>query len=108
MTRKDLHDNETIQKAIHEYEGGTPAAELCRKYGVARSTFYYWLSKTAETGSTQKDRMVALKAENTRLKIMLGERVLELIMQHAFLSADPQLRNNLEKLLTIEESVINP
>lgn len=102
MAKKDQIDIEIVEKALQAYEEGVPAAELCRKLGIARSTFYYWLSKTTATGSTQKDRMVALKAENTRLKIILAERVLEMIFEKANLSEDQKWRGDLTSILSID------
>ncbi|MGC4410936.1 hypothetical protein D4A92_22990 (plasmid) [Rhizobium rosettiformans] len=103
MTKKDQHDVETMEMALQAYEEGMPAAQLCRKYGIARSTFYYWLSKTTATGSAQKDRMVALKAENARLKIILAERVLEMILEQADLSTDQKWRKTLTTLLSVDD-----
>lgn len=104
MAKKDQIDLETMEKVLQEYEEGMPAAQLCRKYGIARSTFYYWLSKTTATGSAQKDRLVALKAENARLKIILAERVLEMILEQANLSDDQQWRKTLTTLLTVDDT----
>lgn len=103
MAKKDQIDVEIMEKALQAYEEGVPAAELCRKLGIARSTFYYWLSKTTATGSTQKDRMVALKAENTRLKIILAERVLEMIFEKAEIDDDQDWRKKLKELLSVDD-----
>ena len=102
MTKKDQIDVEIMEKALQAYEEGMPAAQLCREFGIARSTFYYWLSKTTATGSAQKDRMVALKAENTRLKIILAERVLEMIFEKASLSEDQEWRKEMTRLLSVD------
>mgnify|MGYP001015752318 CR=1 FL=1 len=34
-----------IVSILKEAEVGIPAKELCRKYGIANSTFYKWRSK---------------------------------------------------------------
>lgn len=103
MTKNKSIDRDIIEKMIQEYGEGVPAAQLCRTYGMPRSSFYFWLSKAAASGSTQKDRMLALKAENTRLKIILAESVLEMILEQANISQDKQWRQKLNALLSIDE-----
>lgn len=53
-----------------EADAGLPAKELCRKYGIASSTFYKWKSKYGDMEASDVKRLKELKEENRRLKQM--------------------------------------
>lgn len=46
-----------IVSVLKEAVAGLPAKELCRKYGVASSTFYEWKSKYDNTETSNVKRL---------------------------------------------------
>ena len=57
--------------------GKQTVASICRDYGIAENTFYRW--RKIYSGMTVSDvqRLKELEKENSRLKRLLAERMLE-------------------------------
>ena len=53
---------------LKEAEAGIPAKELCRKHGIAISTFYKWKSKYGGMEAFDVKRLKELEEKNRRLK----------------------------------------
>ena len=47
--------------------------EICRKYGVSRSTLYKWQNKYEGMNLSELNRLKTLESENRRLKSMYAE-----------------------------------
>ncbi|KES10748.1 Transposase [Snodgrassella alvi SCGC AB-598-O02] len=62
-----------IVSILKEAEVGIPIKELCRKYGMAFSTFYKWRDKYGGMQSSDIKRLKQLEAENRKLKQMYAE-----------------------------------
>lgn len=59
-------------------DAGVPLAELVRKHGISRATYFNWKSKyTGATIANVKRRMKELEAENAKLKRMYADLALE-------------------------------
>jgi putative transposase len=58
-------------------EGGVPVKELCRKHGFSDATFYSWRSKFGGMTVPDAKRLRDLESENTRLKKLLAEAMLD-------------------------------
>ena len=58
-------------------EAGVPAAELCRRHGFSEASFYLWRNKFGGMNVSDAKRLKELEAENTRLKKLLAESLLE-------------------------------
>jgi putative transposase len=54
-----------------------PVADLLRRHGISRATYFTWRSKYAGTSVAELRRMKELEAENTKLKRMYAELALE-------------------------------
>lgn len=52
-------------------------AELCRRYGFSEASYYLWRSKFGGMNVSDAKRLKELEAENTRLKKLLTESMLE-------------------------------
>ncbi len=50
---------------------------LCRKRGFSEASFYLWRSKYGGMNVSDAKRLKALEAENTKLKKLLAEAMLE-------------------------------
>jgi putative transposase len=62
---------------LHEGEAGVPVAELTRKYGISRATYFKWRSKYGGASVNELKGMKELELENAKLKRMYAELALE-------------------------------
>ena len=62
---------------LKEAESGIPVKELCRKHGFSDASFYNWRSKYGGMELSDIKRLKALEQENTRLKKLLAETMLD-------------------------------
>ncbi len=76
MKRKQ-YTTEQIIAILKEHEAGLPATEIIRKHGIANGTFYRWKSKYGGMEIAEARRLKELETENTRLKRMLADTMLE-------------------------------
>lgn len=74
---KKHYSEEQIIKAIKEHEAGAKVEDICRRLGVSNGTFYNWPSKYAGMEVNEAKRLRELEAENTKLKKLLAEKMLE-------------------------------
>lgn len=62
---------------LKEAESGIPVKELCRKHGFSDASFYNWRSKYGGMELSDIKRLKALEMENSRLKKLLAETMLD-------------------------------
>jgi putative transposase len=72
------YSEEQILKILKEAESGTSIGEVCRKYGVSEGTIYRWRSKYGGMDTHELQRLRELEAENTRLKRIVAQQVLDI------------------------------
>ena len=75
--RKSRFTESQIVGILKEGEAGVPIADLVRKHGISRPTYFNWRSKYAGTSVTELKRLKELEAENMKLKQMYAELALE-------------------------------
>jgi putative transposase len=75
--RKSRFSEAQIVGILKEGEAGVPVAEVTRKHGISRATYFTWRSKYAGTSVSELKRLKELEAENTKLKRMYAELALE-------------------------------
>ena len=68
---------EQIIGILREQEAGAKTADLCRRYGVSSATFYKWKAKYGGLEVSDAKRLKALEDENTKLKKLLAEAMLD-------------------------------
>ncbi|MBB3175070.1 putative transposase [Endobacter medicaginis] len=56
---------------------GAAQADLCRKHGISDATFYAWRSKYGGLEVSEAKRLKALEEENSKLKKLLAESMLD-------------------------------
>ena len=62
---------------LREGEAGLPIKELCRKHGFSEASYYLWRNKFGGMSVSDAKRLRELETENTRLKKLLVESILE-------------------------------
>lgn len=72
---KKRFTDEQLIGVLKEAEAGMKVAELCRKYGISDATYYNW--KFGGMTVSEAQRQKALEAENTKLKRLLAEAMLD-------------------------------
>lgn len=68
---------EQIIGVLREAEAGAKTADLARKHGVSEATLYNWKSKYGGLEVSEAKRLRALEAENTQLKKLLADTILD-------------------------------
>ena len=75
--RKSRFTESQIVAILKEGEAGLGLSELTRKHGISRATYFSWRSKYGGVSVSELKRMKELEAENSNLKRMSAELVLE-------------------------------
>lgn len=70
--------DEQIIGILTEHEAGAKCADLCRKHGMSEGTFYNWKAKFGGITVSDAKRLKALEDENSKLKKLLAEQMLDL------------------------------
>ncbi len=75
--RKSRFTESQIVAILKEGDAGMSVAEIARKHGISKNTYFNWKSRYA--GATVPDlrRLRELEAENAKLKRMYSELALE-------------------------------
>ena len=66
-----------LREAEVELAKGATAAEFCRKLGVSEQTYYRWRKEYGGLRTDQARRLKELERENSRLKKLLAESMLD-------------------------------
>lgn len=75
--RKSRFTEEQILTVLKEGEAGVAVAEVIRKHGVSRNTYFNWKAKYGGATISELRRLRVLEAENAKLKRMYAELALE-------------------------------
>jgi putative transposase len=62
---------------LREQDAGATTTDVCRKHGVSSATFYKWKAKYGGLDVSDAKRLKALEDENTKLKKLLAEAMLD-------------------------------
>ena len=68
---------EQIITVLKEHGAGIAIAELCRMHGVSSASIYKWKAKYGGMDVSEAKRLKALEEENTRLKKLLADSMLD-------------------------------
>ena len=74
---KKRFTEEQIIGFLREADAGMPVKELCRKHGFSEASYNLWRSKFGGMSVPDAKRLKELETENTRLKKLLAEQMLE-------------------------------
>jgi putative transposase len=75
--KKKRFTEEQIIKALKEHEAGAKVADIIRRVGISEATFYNWRSKYGGLEVNKAKRLKELEAENSKLKKLLAETMME-------------------------------
>ena len=70
-------NEEQIIAILKEQEAGMATAEVCRRHGISSATFYKWKAKFGGLDVSEARRLRSLEEENSRLKKLLAEAMLD-------------------------------
>ena len=66
-----------LRQAKAQLAQGRSVDEMCRQLGISDSTYYYWSKQYGKMGVDQARRFKELQKENSRLKKLVAEQVLD-------------------------------
>jgi putative transposase len=75
--KRTRFSDEQIIAILKEHEAGIAVAELCRKHGVSDASIYKWKAKYGGMDVSEAKRLKSLEDENTRLKRLLADAMLD-------------------------------
>lgn len=75
--KKSRFTEEQIIGILREQEAGQKTADVCRRHGISEATFYAWKSKYGGLEVSEAKRLKGLEDENSRLKKLLAEAMLD-------------------------------
>ncbi|GLQ69484.1 transposase [Gluconobacter albidus] len=62
---------------LKEQEAGLKVSDLCRRHGISDATFYKWKTRYGGLEISEAKRLKALEDENSRLKRLLADAMLD-------------------------------
>jgi putative transposase len=74
--KKQSFTEEQILGFLKAGEAGTPVKELCRKHGFSDAAYYTWRKKYGGLSVSEAKRLRELEAENSKLRKLLAESML--------------------------------
>lgn len=78
--RSSRFKEEQIIAILREQEAGARTPDVCRRHGVSTATFYKWKSKYGGLEVSDARRLKVLEVENSKLKKLLAEAMLDNVM----------------------------
>ena len=74
---KKRYSEEQIIGFLQEADAGLTVKDLCRRHGFSEASYYLWRSKFGGMNVPDAKRLKTLEVENTCLKKLLAEAILE-------------------------------
>jgi putative transposase len=75
--KRSRFTEEQIVAILKEHELGAKAADLARKHGISEATLYNWKAKYGGLTVSEAKRLKSLEDENTKLKKLLADTMLD-------------------------------
>ena len=74
---KKRYSKEQVIGFLQEADAGLTVKDLCWRHGFSEASYYLWRSKFGGMNVPDAKRLKTLEVENTRLKKLLAEAILE-------------------------------
>ncbi len=75
--KRSRFTEEQIIAILREQEAGAKTVDVCRRHGISGATFYAWKAKFGGLDVSEARRLKALEDENTKLKKLLADAMLD-------------------------------
>ena len=75
--KRSRFTEEQIIGMLREQESGMKTADVCRKHGISEATFYKYKAKFGGMDVSDARKLKALEDENSKLKKLLAETMLD-------------------------------
>ncbi len=76
--KRSRFSDEQIIGILKEQKAGTVTADVCRRHGISKATFYKWKAKFGGLEVTEAKRLRTLEEENAKLQKLLAEAMLDI------------------------------
>lgn len=76
--RRSRFTEAEIVGILKEAEAGAKVGELCRRIGIAETTFYRWRKRYGGLEVDQAKKLKAVEEENRRLKRLVADQALNI------------------------------
>jgi putative transposase len=76
--RRSRFTEAEIVGILKEADAGTKIGELCRREGIAETTFYRWRKRYGGLEVDQAKKLKAVEEENRRLKRLVADQALNI------------------------------
>ena len=76
--RRSRFTEAEIVGILKEAEAGAKIGELCRRVGIAETTFYRWRKRYGGLEVDQAKKLKAVEEENRRLKRLVADQALNI------------------------------
>jgi len=78
--KKGRFSEEQIIAILREAESGKSMTEICREHRISSYTFYNWRRKFRGMEVAEAKKMRALEAENAKLKRLIADQSLDILV----------------------------
>ena len=75
--KRSRFTEEQIIGILRDQEAGMKTADVCRKHGISEATFYKYKAKFGGMDVSDARKLKALEDDNTKLKKLLAEAMLD-------------------------------
>jgi len=76
--KRNRFREEQIIRILKEAESGKKIVDVCREYSISDVTFYSWRKKYSGMTVSELARLKELESENSRLKRIIAQQVLDI------------------------------